>query len=293
MTLFERISEKGKDKIYELFASNAGNEDQYLIVEVELEGTDQDDGATTSATLKTRKNVPPGSSKLKIGTKKFSRAVTKNEDVSRRNFTAVPFNGDPSASIKPATTLFLFPFPVSVAGSNEFVCAQPPINGTGAVGNATHKSDDVQNRYAVDFTMPMGTEVFAMRNGVVVAVQDSHPDLPLNAEGRSDPPPTDADEDKSNFVRIRHDDGTFAVYAHLQQNGAAVAVGDVATAGATKLALSGNSGNSTGPHLHVAVLRASHDEAKNETTFVSLSFKFKNTSGKGVTPGKGQKYKRT
>lgn len=292
VTLFERISEKGKDKFYDLFASNTDDEDQFLIVEVELEATDQDDGTTKKEVLKTRKSVSPGSDKLKIGTKKFAKAVTNNQDVTRGTIKVTFFTGDPNASIKPATTLFLFPFPLSVNGSNEFECSQPPANGTGAAGNTTHVASKPQNRFAVDFSMPIGTEVFAMQDGVVVAVEDSNPDLPVNAEGKTDPPPTDADEDKANTVRIRHADGTFSNYVHLKQNSVAVAVGDTVKAGVTKLGLSGNSGFSTAPHLHVVVLRASHDEATNNSSFVSLAFKFRNTDGKGVTPGKGKKFKR-
>jgi murein DD-endopeptidase MepM/ murein hydrolase activator NlpD len=151
-----------------------------------------------------------------------------------------------------------------------------------------------ESKFAVDFTMPSGTEIFAMRDGVVVGVEESNPDLPVDATtGATSPAPTDADKDKANVVRVRHADGTFAVYVHLKNNGASVAVGDAVTAGTTKIGDSGNSGFSTGPHLHVAVLKLKFDEAANTSESVSIPFKFKGPTGAGVTPGKGQKFKRT
>ena len=292
VTVFERLSEKGKDLVYEVFVSNVDDEDFLVIVEVKLEITDQDDGTTRSEVLKTRKNVPPGSDKLRIGTKTISRAVTKNENVTRREWTVRHFKGDPNASIA-SGTVFLFPFPFSVGGSNEFECSQPPQNGTGSKTNTTHVESNPPSRYAVDFAMPIGTEVFAMRDGRVVEVEDGHPDLPVDAAGKTDPPPTDADKDKSNFVRIRHEDGTFADYVHLKQNNVTVALGDLVTAGVMKLGLSGNSGFSTAPHLHVVVLKATHDEETGRSSSESLRFKFRKTSRTNVTPAKGKKYKRT
>lgn len=80
----------------------------------------------------------------------------------------------------------------------------------------------------VDFGVPEGTPVGAMAGGTVVAV------------GR--------DDKSGNFVRIKHADGSTAGYAHLSAAG--VKVGDTVSAGQT-IAKSGNTGNSTGPHLHV------------------------------------------
>ena len=62
------------------------------------------------------------------------------------------------------------------------------------------------------------------------------------------------DNPSGNFVRILHDDGTMGVYLHLMRNSVAVSEGQRVALG-DKLALSGNTGNSTGPHLHFVVQR--------------------------------------
>jgi murein DD-endopeptidase MepM/ murein hydrolase activator NlpD len=56
-----------------------------------------------------------------------------------------------------------------------------------------------------------------------------------------------------NFVRVLHDDGTMGVYLHLKQGSVSVEGQRVMVGSA--LALSGNTGNSSGPHLHFVVQR--------------------------------------
>ena len=93
--------------------------------------------------------------------------------------------------------------------------------------------------YAVDIEMPIGTPLVAVRRGVVVAARDSF------ADGND----TDLHE---NYVMVRHADGTVARFIHLTQNGALVKVGDAVQQG-QRVALSGNSGQTGGPHLHFDV----------------------------------------
>ncbi len=299
--LFEVISERGDDTFYEVFASSQSKGDHFVSIEVTLNLTKKSDGSPVNDRngnprtfkLTNKVNVPPGAVKIAAGSKKVALAAKNNQEVQVSNYQVGFFKGNPNATITPADTLFLFPFPLSVGGSNEFVCDQPPANGAGGGSNSTHIAAEPANKYAVDFTMPMGTEVFAMRDGLVIEVVESNPDLPVDATGRSSPAPTDADKDKANTVTVRHDDGTFADYVHLQKDKVDVAVGDTVTAGVTKIGLSGNSGFSTGPHLHVAVLKTKINEAAHTSTRISIPVKFKGSAGTGVTPGKGQKFKRT
>ena len=83
---------------------------------------------------------------------------------------------------------------------------------------------------------------FAARDGTVVAVRQD-----------SDVGGTDEKYlNSSNYVVIRHSDGTFAEYLHLKHNGALVSVGDKVRTHQV-LGLSGNTGHSSIPHLHFAV----------------------------------------
>ncbi len=107
----------------------------------------------------------------------------------------------------------------------------------------THTHKDAANRYAIDFGMPIGTPVLAARGGVVMDAMQRFPD-----HGRVDP----ALASKANFVRVLHDDGSMAVYAHLQRNSLRVRPG-MRIAEGYWLANSGNSGYSSGPHLHFVV----------------------------------------
>ncbi len=110
-------------------------------------------------------------------------------------------------------------------------------------GTGTHRGI-----YAIDWSMPVGTPVHAARSGLVVAVRDTMEGSGINRymQGRS------------NFVFVEHRDGTVGLYGHLQAESATVAVGDTVRRGA-QIARSGNTGYSTGPHLHFEVFRLSEN----------------------------------
>lgn len=114
--------------------------------------------------------------------------------------------------------------------------------GQGFHGRWSHQHP--ASRYAVDFTVPVGTPVLAAREGVVMQVQDDWRGSGRDLEGFAH---------RANFVRVLHDDGTMAMYAHLEYYGVGVKPGQRVAAG-DLLGLSGNTGYSTGPHLHFAVL---------------------------------------
>lgn len=97
-----------------------------------------------------------------------------------------------------------------------------------------------KGRYAMDIAMPEGTPIIAARGGVVVKVENSQSGRGTNPSG--------------NFVRILHPDGTMGVYLHLMRGSVVVAEGQRVVLGQA-LAKSGNTGNSTGPHLHFVVQR--------------------------------------
>ena len=77
----------------------------------------------------------------------------------------------------------------------------------------------------------------------------------------------------ANYVTIGHDDGSQAVYVHLQMNGALVELGDWVTTGEV-IGLSGNTGFSTGPHLHFKV-----SQQKSPADFASVPTLFVDKNG--------------
>ncbi len=120
--------------------------------------------------------------------------------------------------------------------------------------------------------MPIGTDVFAARGGVV-----------FDVAAASFTGGTDRTQNLSlaNVVRILHDDGTYAVYAHLNWNSIRVRVGDHVERG-EYIADSGNTGYSSGPHLHFVVVR-------NAGMYMeSLPVEFAGADQGPVRPGTGQ-----
>lgn len=103
---------------------------------------------------------------------------------------------------------------------------------------------DAASRHAIDIAMPVGTAVHAAREGTVINVAHKFFRGGLQIERR----------DEANFVQVLHDDGTNAVYAHLQMDTIRVRPGQRVARG-EYIANSGNTGYSGGPHLHFVVLR--------------------------------------
>jgi len=130
--------------------------------------------------------------------------------------------------------------------------------GQGYNGNFSH-----QNINAIDFNMPVGTPITTIRPGKVIAVVDS-----FNKHGVSP-----YFKSFSNYIIIMHSDGTFAKYAHLKFKSAEVKPGDIVAVG-KEIALGGNTGWTTGPHLHLEVYLPKAGKAQ------TLKTKFKVGDGK-------------
>jgi len=106
------------------------------------------------------------------------------------------------------------------------------------------------NEYAVDFDCPVATSVLAAREGIVVAANAA-------AQG-SGTTPEYLEYSRTNFVLVLHDDGTLGEYMHLAPSGVKVTPGQRVARG-EELALSGNTGFSSTPHLHFQVMTAGDD----------------------------------
>ena len=114
-----------------------------------------------------------------------------------------------------------------------------PYNvGEGYFVGQTTNHGGVQ-KFAIDLLMPIGTEVVAIEDGAVVKIEESFVD-------------GDHTPGHENFVFVEHGDGSVARYVHLTQNGAVVDLFDRVVQGDV-IGLSGDTGNSTEPHLHFDV----------------------------------------
>ena len=135
------------------------------------------------------------------------------------------FLGDPSGQAQG----YRYPFPWRGGPFRLTQGANGPYSHFGA-----------KSRYAMDIAMPVGTPIVAARGGVVIKTENEQGGGGKNPSG--------------NFVPVLHDDGTMGVYLHLKQGSVSVREGQRVEVG-SPLALSGNTGNTTGPHLHFVVQR--------------------------------------
>jgi murein DD-endopeptidase MepM/ murein hydrolase activator NlpD len=155
------------------------------------------------------------------------------------------------------------PYRLPYALASEFVVSQtfPDM--------VTHT--DEANRHAVDFVMPIGTGVYAARAGVVIEVASEYFESGVDLA---------ADGPRANIVRVLHADDTLALYAHLNWNSIRVKPGQRVARG-EHLADSGNTGFSTGPHLHFVVQR-------NAGGFMeSVPIEFSGAGGVSITVATG------
>ena len=127
-----------------------------------------------------------------------------------------------------------YPYALPFAADEQYLISQ------GWLGAFSHSGE--QNQFAIDITMPEGSDVLAARAGVVMDMA-----IDFTSGGTQQ-----KNLQRGNYIRILHDDGTMAVYAHLKLESAQVAKGQRVEKG-QKIAESGNTGFTTGPHLHFVV----------------------------------------
>ncbi|MCC5867935.1 MAG: M23 family metallopeptidase [Gammaproteobacteria bacterium] len=131
--------------------------------------------------------------------------------------------------------------------------------------------DDVASHHAIDVAMPEGAPVHAARAGVVFEVADGFEEGGLDAQRLAS---------AANFVRVLHDDGSMALYAHLAPGSINVQPGHQVSTGAL-LGAAGSTGFSTGPHLHFAV------QLNTPTGLVSVPVVFRGPQDSQQSPRRG------
>ncbi|NOY09802.1 MAG: M23 family metallopeptidase [Spirochaetes bacterium] len=146
------------------------------------------------------------------------------------------FLGDPSSVKHTDSYPYLLPFE---HGTKHYLVQ-------GYNGNFSHRGI-----FALDFAMDIGTPVTAARDGITALVK--------NNSGKGGPDP--AYRNDANYVLIYHNDGSFGNYMHFRKNGIVVKVGDTVKAGQI-LGYSGNTGYSSGPHIHFDVSIPTYDGSR-------------------------------
>lgn len=167
---------------------------------------------------------------------------------------------------------------MNVTHDDQYIYRLPYDSGAsfpvsqGFNGTYSHTGPD---QFAIDWKMPVGTPVRAARGGVVVGAKD---------DSDSGGPDKKYDWD-ANYVLIQHSDGTLGHYVHLKKGSNVVKVGQSVSAG-DLLGYSGNTGHTTGPHLHFAVFRAK--DGKHRET---IPVKYKTSQSSAIVLSEGRAYK--
>lgn len=169
--------------------------------------------------------------------------------------------GDPKAQHRPDRP---YRFPFGKASTFAVSQAYPDV--------ITHR--DPSSQYAIDFVMPIGTHIYAARSGRVIEIASDFFEAGVNAG---------VDGPRANVVRVLHDDGTMSLYGHLNWNSIRVVPGQKIDRG-QYIADSGNTGFSTGPHLHFVVQR------NRGGGILSVPIEFEGSGGAAVTVRTGERY---
>jgi hypothetical protein len=129
----------------------------------------------------------------------------------------------------------------------------------------SYSKESGKKHSADDFSMPIGTPVRAIADGIVQKVDKTVNYNTRNKSGNRGAMSATQKNSLGMFVRIYHPGGYVSVYGHLSQINVeekqAVKKGDI-------IGLSGNTGNSTGPHLHLKITKSTGVNNYNDAAAV-------------------------
>lgn len=123
-------------------------------------------------------------------------------------------------------------------------------------GNYSHKGEQI---YSIDLNLPEGTDILASRGGKIIGVKNDSSIGGADKKYAND----------ANYVLIEHDDKTIGAYVHLLKGTVLVHIGQNVKVGQL-IAKSGNTGWSSGAHLHFWVYKIK-DGFKRES--IPIQFK--------------------
>lgn len=202
-----------EDKSIRILAKNNSDAEQSVQIEATFKGME------TSVKFPIVKVIPPG------GTEYFA-SLKPGKGSYSFNYKYTYIQGD-----------------VTGKHNDDFVYRLPFKTGEKyMVGQSYNERPTHMNQYALDFNMDEGTDICAIRDGVVVKIVDHH----------NKGCPKEECSQYNNYLLVKHEDGSEADYSHIKKNGALVKVGDKVRAG-QPLALSGATGWASGAHLHLEI----------------------------------------
>lgn len=123
--------------------------------------------------------------------------VSKKGRAYRLSFQSMTTLGDRKKETYDKDYVYNLPF----TNSNSFEVYQ------GNNGNFSHR-----NTNALDFTMPVGTELAAIREGTVIKVVQKNNKHSAKKECQK----------YNNYIIVQHPDGSFAKYTHIKKKGSIV-----------------------------------------------------------------------
>lgn len=131
---------------------------------------------------------------------------------------------------------------VPAAAANE-TANWVPFDGSYSISR-TFKHYGGHATPGIDFRIPSGTPIHAAGPGIVVGIEEDCKPGARWCSGR-----------RGNYVEIAHPAGRHSRYLHLRPRGVSVTLGQEVARGQV-IGYSGNTGDSTGPHLHYDELRS-------------------------------------
>jgi murein DD-endopeptidase MepM/ murein hydrolase activator NlpD len=245
-----KISTQKKDGETQFFVENLQYADVTVTIELELKNLEPSAPVPYTVTVHPREKIQT-----------FTLTAADPKQDSSWSYTYYATWGSLSVQ-HDDTHMYQLPYPSGLS----FPVSQ------GFHGKYSHTAGDC---YSIDFKMPEGSPVHAAREGVVVGIKDDS-----NVGGGDKKFEWDA-----NYILIQHSDGTLGHYVHLQKAGVKVKIGDQVQAGQF-IGLSGNTGHSTGPHLHFAVFKAQTGKQRE-----TIPVKFRTTPLMAEVLYEGRSYK--
>jgi hypothetical protein len=151
-----------------------------------------------------------------------------------------------------------------------------------ALGLTDNYAPQVANEDRNEAYAGWGREILAPGGGVVVFARNDVPEntvLDVDPDPKVYTMPDGAVVDTGNCVVIDHENGEFSLVAHMQNGSVRVRVGDRVTRGQV-IGVMGNSGNSSGPHVHYQLMTGS-----NLNTADGLPVQFSNVNARLMARG--------